>query len=77
MVPLYASLSEELKWQQDKNLLDKMNKINEEKLAQLDATIKDATENLGESEVREAHLAKAIFYTKIADKVRSMHHRII
>lgn len=31
--------------------------------------IADAEENLGESEVREAHLAKSLFYIRIADKV--------
>ena len=31
--------------------------------------IADAEENLGESEVREAHLAKSLFYTRIGDKV--------
>lgn len=31
--------------------------------------IADAEENLGESEVREAHLAKSLFYIQIGDKV--------
>lgn len=31
--------------------------------------IADAEENLGESEVREAHLAKSLFYIRIGDKV--------
>ena len=31
--------------------------------------IADAEENLGESEVREAHLAKSLFYIKIGDMV--------
>lgn len=31
--------------------------------------ITDAEENLGESEVREAHLAKSLFYIRIGDKV--------
>jgi len=35
---------------------------------QLDATIKDAIENLGESEVRDALQAKADFYARIGDK---------
>lgn len=30
--------------------------------------IADAEENLGESEVREAHLAKSLFYIRIGDK---------
>lgn len=32
-------------------------------------SIADAEENLGESEVREAHLAKSLFYIRIGDKV--------
>lgn len=31
--------------------------------------IADAEENLGESEVREAHLAKSLFFIRIGDKV--------
>ena len=31
--------------------------------------IADAEENLGESEVREAHLAKSLYYIRISDKV--------
>lgn len=31
--------------------------------------IADAEENLGESEVREAHLAKSLFYIRISYKV--------
>lgn len=33
--------------------------------------IADAEENLGESEVREAHLAKSLFFIRIGDKVRT------
>ena len=32
--------------------------------------IKDAEENLGESEVREAYLAKALYFIQIGDKVK-------
>lgn len=31
--------------------------------------IADAEENLGESEVREAHLAKSLYYIQIGEKV--------
>lgn len=34
--------------------------------------IADAEENLGESEVREAHLAKSLFYIRISDRVCSV-----
>jgi len=68
MVPFYRSICEDLKWPQDAALVEQMSKINEEKLKQLEATLKDAIENLGESEVREAMLAKANHYTRIGDK---------
>jgi len=68
MAPYYELLSEELKYPVDKALLEKMKKANEEKIIQLDANIKDATENLGESEVREANAAKAEYYARIGDK---------
>jgi len=48
-----------------------MNKTNEEKLVLLDETLNDAVKNLGESEVREANLAKANFYTRIGDKEKA------
>lgn len=35
--------------------------------------IADAEENLGESEVREAHLAKSLYYIQIGDKVHPFY----
>jgi len=64
MLPFYIHVSEELKWPKDEKLITSMKKFVEEKLVQLDAAIQDATENLGESEVREAHQAKADFFCK-------------
>jgi 26S proteasome regulatory subunit N7 len=69
MAPFYAQVAEQLKWDVDQALLEKMKEENTTKLKQLDDAIKDATENLGESEVRDALLAKAVYYTRIGDKV--------
>ena len=69
MVSFYVHVCEQLKNPVDNELLNKMKAENQTKLEQLDASIKDATENLGESEVREAFLAKAVFYARIGDKV--------
>jgi 26S proteasome regulatory subunit N7 len=69
MVPFYQSLCEDLKWPQDQAFIEEMTMINEKKLKTLDESLKDALENLGESEVREAMLAKANFYTRIGDRV--------
>eukprot|EP00897_Mesotaenium_endlicherianum_P004689 jgi/Mesen1/4248/ME000022S03532 len=72
LVLLYQSLCEELSWTADQQLLEKMkNKIAEE-LTKLDDRIKDAEENLGESEVREANLSKAVFFIRIGDKERAL-----
>jgi hypothetical protein len=43
---------------------------NADRLVQLEAQAKDAEENAGESEVREAFAARAEHYTLIGDKVR-------
>lgn len=69
MTNFYLDLCDQFKWKQDSNLVNRMKSENEKTLKELDAKIEDATENLGESEVREALLAKAIFYAKIGDKV--------
>lgn len=68
MTNLYTKLFEDMKWSPDTALVNKMKLANEEKIKQLDANIKDAVENLGESEVREAHAAKSDYYARIGDK---------
>ncbi len=42
-----------------------MRKANEEQLSKLEASIRDAEENLGDIEVRDAFLAKADYLYKI------------
>lgn len=39
--------------------------------------IADAEENLGESEVREAHLAKSLFFIRIGDKVDKCYDSLV
>ena len=65
MAPLYRSVCKELKWKEDSKLWTEMTAENEAELKTLEDKIKDAEENLGESEHREALLAKAEFLTKI------------
>ncbi|KAL7609192.1 hypothetical protein Lser_V15G14411 [Lactuca serriola] len=55
----------------DQKVLDSMRAKIAEELKKLDEKIADAEENLGESEVREAHLEKSLFYIWIGDKVHS------
>jgi len=68
MAPLYQIYCKDLGWTEDKKLLDHMNEENVKKLNQLDDTIKDAEENLGESELREALLKKSEHFAIIGDK---------
>ena len=71
MLPLYKALVEQLKWTPDQDLINEMQKAIDAKLAQQGAAIKDAEENLGESEVREGFLARAEYLCRIGDKVQT------
>ena len=69
MAPFYEEVCTELKWSIDKALLSKMKDANQKKLKELDEKQKDAEENLGETEIRDALYARAEYLTKIGDKV--------
>ena len=69
MAPLYTSVCKDLKWKADGNLVAKIEANNKEKLATLEAAIADATENLGESETREALLKKAEFLAQVFTEI--------
>lgn len=69
MAPYYEGLCKDLKWQLDGDLLNKMKKANEEELKRLDEVLEDAEKNLGESEIRDAMMAKAEYLIRIGDKV--------
>lgn len=72
MAPFYEHVCSELKWPVDQKHLDTMAKENKTKLDELDEKIKDAEENLGETEVRDARLNKAEYYMLIGDKDNSL-----
>ncbi|KAL4584823.1 hypothetical protein LXL04_009433 [Taraxacum kok-saghyz] len=72
MAPLYETLAADLVLQLDQKVLDSMRAKISEELKKLDEKIADAEENLGESEVREAHLAKSLFYIRIGDKEKAL-----
>ncbi|EFJ29963.1 hypothetical protein SELMODRAFT_146093 [Selaginella moellendorffii] len=55
-------------WEIDHALLAKMRAKIDEEVRKLDEKIADAEENLGESEVRDALLAKALFFIRIGEK---------
>ncbi|TKS72689.1 26S proteasome non-ATPase regulatory subunit 6 [Collichthys lucidus] len=68
MAPYYKGLCKDLKWQLDGDLLSKMKKANEEELKRLDDVLDDAEKHLGESEIRDAMMAKAEYLIRIGDK---------
>lgn len=72
MVSLYETLAANGVVELDQSLLDSMRQSIEDELKKLDEKIADAEENLGESEVREAHLAKSLFYIRIGDKEKAL-----
>jgi 26S proteasome regulatory subunit N7 len=68
MSPYYEIVCKDLHWSLDANLLKEMKEDNKKTLAELEEKIKDAEENLGESEHREALLKKSEHLARIGDK---------
>lgn len=66
--PIYEYLCNELGWKVDESKLASMRESNQKQLEDLQAKIKDAEENLGETEVRDAMHAKAEFLGRIGDR---------
>ncbi|THU49738.1 hypothetical protein C4D60_Mb06t12700 [Musa balbisiana] len=72
MSSLYETLAAASVLEMDAAVLDSMRTRIDDELKKLDDKIADAEENLGESEVREAHLAKSLFYIQIGDKDKAL-----
>ncbi|OMO93211.1 hypothetical protein CCACVL1_06588 [Corchorus capsularis] len=72
MTPYYETLVADKVVELDQSLLDSMRAKNEDEIKKLDEKIADAEENLGESEVREAHLAKSLYYIQIGSKEKAL-----
>jgi len=68
MAPLYEIVCKDLNWSTDNQLLNQMKEDNKKTLTDFDEKIKDAEENLGESEHREALLKKSEHLARIGDK---------
>ena len=66
---MYEQVCEEFGWPVDTALLQQMKATNEQKLKELDGKIEDAEKNLGETEVRDFMLEKALYLTRIGAKV--------
>lgn len=77
MAPYYEGLCKDLKWQLDSDLLSRMKKANDEELKRLDDVLEDAEKNLGESEIRDAMMAKAEYLIRIGDKVGALSVRLL
>lgn len=58
----------------DKAIEAVMAQENERKITQLTATLDDAVKNLGETEVREALLARSDYYCRIGNKEKALEH---
>ena len=68
MAPYYEHLCGQLGWPMDSAKLQAMQAANKQQLAELDAKIADAEANLGETEVRDAMLAKAEYLGEIGSR---------
>lgn len=72
MAPFYAYLKKEFGWSTDETLMSEMKSVNEKRLEELDVKIKDAEENFGETEIREAMLEKAHYFSQVGDKENAL-----
>eukprot|EP00271_Cylindrocystis_brebissonii_P010652 TRINITY_DN26925_c0_g1_i1.p1 TRINITY_DN26925_c0_g1~~TRINITY_DN26925_c0_g1_i1.p1 ORF type:complete len:386 (-),score=102.10 TRINITY_DN26925_c0_g1_i1:286-1443(-) len=72
LLNLYKSCVTEFGWPLDDKRVATLQETIDEEVKKLDERITDAQENLGESEVREALLAKALFYVRILDKEKAL-----
>lgn len=68
MAPYYRNVCQKFGWKLDVSLVAEMEAANTKKLEELEAKLKDATENLGETEISDALLAKAEHLSRIGDK---------
>lgn len=69
MAPFYKQCSAKLNTPIDAAVLNQLETKNKAKLLLLDEKLKDAEENLGETEISDALIAKALYLTKIGEKV--------
>jgi len=68
MLPFYQLTCKDLGWKLDDSFAKKMKAKNQAELEVLDKKISDTEANLGESDIRDAYLAKAEYLCKIGDK---------
>uniref|UniRef100_A0A0N5AFI4 26S proteasome non-ATPase regulatory subunit 6 n=1 Tax=Syphacia muris TaxID=451379 RepID=A0A0N5AFI4_9BILA len=73
MGPYYKQVCEELGIAINEPLLNELKAKNEKKLKEMDDEIKDAEQNLGESEVRQAYLRRSEYLCQIGDKEEAVN----
>lgn len=72
MAPFYKHVCTELKWPMDDKKFNEMEEANKKELESLEAKIKDAEENFGEIEQRDANMNKAEYLANIGDKAAAV-----
>ena len=70
MVPFYKWVCSEVGRPLDSSLLAEMEEMNRKELEQLEEKIEDSEKNFGETEQRDALMAKAEYLCRVGDKVR-------
>ncbi len=70
-LPLYQAVALQLDWPKDAELVTRLSSEIEKRLAELDTKLQEARDSAGESEVREALLARADFFASIFDRTRA------
>lgn len=71
MAPYYEQVCKDLGWTVDQTLLANMKAENAKTLEELDKKIKDAEENLGDTDVRDLMINRAEHFSRIGHKVNS------
>lgn len=67
MANAYTELAERFGWMADDAKVAKMREENQKRLAEIDAKIADAVENLGDVEIRDAMFERAKFYGAVGE----------
>mmetsp|Transcript_15665 Transcript_15665/g.27469 ORF Transcript_15665/g.27469 Transcript_15665/m.27469 type:complete len:381 (+) Transcript_15665:97-1239(+) len=73
-LPLLHKVSKELNWERDSALEDSLQQTIDTKVKEMEDKLKDAEENLGESEVRDALNKLTDFYVQIWDREKAIQY---
>ena len=71
MAPLYTVVCDQLGWKPDAALRASMEASNAAELSKCDEKIAECDKNEGESEIREAYLARADFYVRTGENAKA------